>query len=377
MSDQHCNQDARAADLDAGAPVELIRKGDLNTKVSTSSNSCQSAERRSDQIKTAEPATRLNLSRILQAKQEISPAFRNTPQYSCPALSSLLGCELIIKLETANPIGCFKGRGADVVMSHVAKGQSSKAVICASAGNLGQALAYSGCRRDIDVTVVAGKAANASKIDRIRQLGATVEIVDGDFDYARERAREIACNDDAFLVEDSENLDTCEGAGTIGLELLDEFDHIDAVLLALGGGALATGVGHVFKSMSPSTEVVCVQPRGAAAMAMSWKARAIVTTDSTDTIADGVACRSPIPAVLTDLLAVADHVPLVKEESIVKGMQMLYQHAGLVVEPSAALGIAAILEDPSHYRSKIVAVVICGSNVIPSAHISWVQEELQ
>lgn len=375
MSERLSDKDARTTDPNAGAPVELVREGNLNTDVSIDSSSCQSAEMRSDHVKIAEPATRLNLSRISQAKQEISRVFCNTPQYSCPALSSLLGCELIIKLETANPIGCFKGRGADVVLSRVAKCHSTKAVVCASAGNLGQALAYSGCRHGIDVTVVAGKAANAAKIDRIRQLGATVEIVDGDFDYARERAREIASNDGAFLVEDSENLDTCEGAGTIGLELLNEFDLIDTVLLALGGGALATGVGHVFKSMSPSTEVVCVQPRGAAAMAMSWKARAIVTTDSTDTIADGVACRFPIPAVLTDLLAVADHVPLVKEESIIEGIRMLYQHAGLVVEPSAALGIAAILEDPSHYRDKVVAVVICGSNVIPLAHISWVQGE--
>src|SRR6516225_4956927 len=110
-----------------------------------------------------------------------------------------------------------------------------------------------------------------------------------------------AAHGDAFLVEDSENLDTCEGAGTIDLELLDGFDRIDAVLLALGGGALATGVGHVFKTLSPATEVVCVQPRGAPARAMSW----IVTTDRTDTIADGVAGRFPIPAVLGDLLAIA------------------------------------------------------------------------
>jgi threonine dehydratase len=99
-------------------------------------------------------------------------------------------------------------------------------------------------------------------------------------------------------------------------------------------------------------------------MAMSWRARSIVTTDRTDTIADGVAGRFPIPAVLGDLLAIADHVPLVEEESIVKGMRMLYRHAALVVEPSAAFGIAAILEDPVRYRGKRVVTVICGSNVL-------------
>lgn len=324
-------------------------------------------------LRAKQPATRLDLGRIQQARQEISRVFRDTPQFHCHTLGSLLGCELVIKLETANPIGCFKGRGTDVMLSRLARNPGTKSAVCASAGNLGQALAYSGRSRGIDVTVVAGSSANAAKIERIRQLGAAVELVEGDIESARERAREIAHNRDAFLVEDSENLDTCEGAGTIGLELLDGFDRIDTIMIALGGGALATGMGHVFKALSPATEVVCVQPRGAPAMAMSWRARSIVTTDSTDTIADGVAGRFPIPAVLADLLAVADHVPLVEEESIIAGMRMLYQYAALVVEPSAALGVAAILEDPSRYRNKRVVVVICGSNVISEEHTAWMQ----
>lgn len=331
------------------------------------------SEKSAEQFKAMQPDTRLDLGRILKARQEISHIFRDTPQFDCPAFGNLLGCELVIKLETANPIGCFKGRGTEVVASRLARSPGPKAAVCASAGNLGQALAYSGRARGIAVTVVAGAGANAAKIDRIRRLGAAIELVEGDIENARERAREIAAHGDAFLVEDSENLDTCEGAGTIGLELLDGFDRIDTILLALGGGALATGVGHVFKTLSPSTEVVCVQPRGAPAMATSWRARSIVTTDRTDTIADGVAGRFPIPAVLGDLLAIADHVPLVEEESIVAGMRMLYRHAALVVEPSAALGVAAILEDPARYRGRRVVTVICGSNVLTDSFSAWMQ----
>jgi threonine dehydratase len=331
------------------------------------------SERLAEDFKATQPDTRLDLGRILKARQEISPVFRDTPQFDCPALGNLLGCELVIKLETANPIRCFKGRGAEVVVSRLARSSGPKIAVCARAGNLGQALAYSGRARGVGVTVIAGTNANAAKIDRIRQLGAAVELVAGDIENARERAREIAAHGDAFLVEDSENLDTCEGAGTIGLELLDGFDRIDIILLALGGGALATGVSHVFKTLSPAAEVVCVQPRGAPAMAMSWRARSIVTVDRTDTIADGVAGRFPIPAVLADLLAIADHVPLVEEESIVAGMQMLYRHAALVVEPSAALGVAAILENPLRYRGKRVAVVICGSNVLSDSFSAWMQ----
>jgi threonine dehydratase len=331
-------------------------------------------ERPTEHFKAREPETRLDFGRILNARQEISRVFRDTPQFDCPALGEVLDCELVLKLETANPIGCFKGRGTEVVMSRLARSPGPKAAVCASAGNLGQALAYSGRARGIGVTVIAGTSASATKIDRIRRLGAAVELVEGDIENARGRAREIAALGEAFLVEDSENLDTCEGAGTIGLELLDVFNRTDAILLALGGGALATGVGHVFKTLSPATEVVCVQPRGAPAMAMSWRARSIVTTDRTDTIADGVAGRFPIPAVLADLLTIADHVPLVEEESIVAGMRMLYRHAALVVEPSAALGVAAILEDPLRYRGKRVALVICGSNVLSDSFSGWMQK---
>ena len=147
------------------------------------------------------------------------------------------------------------------------------------------------------------------------------------------------------LLEDSLDIETCEGAATIGLELTDTVPSFDAVLIALGGGALATGVGHVVKALAPDVEVICVQPHGAPAMTYSWRQRRVVTTDSTSTIADGVAGRRPIPAVLDDLLLVADDAVLVQEASIIAGMRMLLDHAGLVVEPSAALGIAAIPED--------------------------------
>ncbi|WP_244425666.1 threonine ammonia-lyase [Sinorhizobium fredii] len=300
--------------------------------------------------------------------------FRDTPQFACPALGDVLGCEVVIKLETANPIRCFKGRGTEVVMSRLASSPDPKAAVCASAGNLGQALAHSGRARGIGVTVVAATSANPAKIDRIRRLGAAVDLVEGDIEEARQRAREIAASDNALLVEDSENLDTCEAAGTIGLELIEGYARIDTILLALGGGALATGVGHVFKSLSPTTEVVCIQPSGAPALALSWRARSVVTTDRTDTIADGVAGRFPIAVVLQDLLAVADQVPLVEEASIKAGMRLLHRHAGLVVEPSAALGIAAILEDPSRYRGKRVVAVICGSNVLPDAFSEWIKD---
>jgi threonine dehydratase len=146
----------------------------------------------------------------------------------------------------------------------------------------------------------------------------------------------------------------------------------DAVLIALGGGALATGVGHVLKARTPGVEVICVQPAGAPAMTHSWCQRRVVTTGPTSTIADGVAGRRPIPAVLADLLLVADDAVLVSEASIITGLRMLLDHAGLVVEPSAALGIAAILEDRDRFAGRHVLTIVCGSNVDLDAYHRWV-----
>ncbi|WP_405843543.1 threonine/serine dehydratase [Streptomyces sp. NBC_01518] len=360
--------------------------------------------------------TRLDTGRIRAARRVIDPVFLGTPLYRCEALEPGLGCVVSIKLETANPVRSFKGRGTEVVASLLAE-HGPRAVVCASAGNLGQALAWSGRGRGLDVTVVASRFATAAKLDRIRALGAGLELVDGDHELARERAAAIARYDGIRLVEDSLDLETCEGAATIGLELVearkrakpgaqakradltdltnltnltDQADPtdltnlteqaelpvpappFDTVLIALGGGALATGVGHVLKALAPGVEVICVQPLGAPALTRSWHERRVVTTDSTDTIADGVAGRRPIPAVLDDLLLVADDAVLVQEASIITGMRMLLDHAGLVVEPSAALGIAAILEDRDRFAGRHVVTIVCGSNVDGDAYRRWV-----
>ncbi|MEV8431241.1 pyridoxal-phosphate dependent enzyme [Streptomyces sp. HUAS 31] len=315
--------------------------------------------------------TRLSTARIRAARRVIDPVFLDTPLYRCEALEPALGCTVSIKLETANPVRSFKGRGTEVVASRLAE-QGPRAVVCASAGNLGQALAWSGRGRGLDVTVVASRFATAAKLDRIRALGAKLELVDGDHEMARERAAAIARDDGIRLVEDSLDIETCEGAATIGLEMVDTVPSFDTVLIALGGGALATGVGHVVKALAPEVEVICVQPEGAPAMTRSWHGRRVVTTDSTDTIADGVAGRCPIPAVLDDLLVVADDAVLVQEASIIAGMRMLLDRAGLVVEPAAALGIAALLEDRDRFAGRHVVTIVCGSNVDMDAYHRWV-----
>lgn len=315
---------------------------------------------------------RLDLDRIRATQAVIDPVFRTTPQYVCDPLGAALGCSLRLKVETLNPVRSFKGRGTDAVMAWLRGREEFDRAVCASAGNLGQALAYSAASRRLPVTVVAARRANPMKVERMRALGATVVLEGDDHEDARRLACELAEAPGAYLVEDSLDLRTCEGAASIGLELLEAApEDVDVLLVALGGGALASGIGCVAKALAPHVEVIGIQPEGAPALALSWRARAVVNTDTAETIADGVAGRFPIPEVLDDILVLLDDTVLVAEDSIKAGMRLLYQHAGLVTEPSAALGVAAILENRERFAGRRVATVICGSNVMPADFARW------
>ncbi|GAA0937460.1 pyridoxal-phosphate dependent enzyme [Kribbella koreensis] len=315
-----------------------------------------------------EVAVRLELARILDARGQIDPVFRGTPQYECGALGEVLGCRVVLKVETANPVRSFKGRGTETVLSRL---PGAGAVVCASAGNLGQALAYSGRRRGMAATVFASAAANPVKVERMKALGADVVLVEGEIEAALEAAERFAAETGAYLVEDSKDIGTCEGAATIGVELSESGLGLDAVLISLGAGAMASGVGFAVKSLSRGTEVICVQPERAPAMTLALRAGRAVEVGAPDTIADGVAGRSVIPEVLEDLAEVADDAVLVTEAGIVEAMRLIHTHAGLVVEPAAALGVASILESDGRYAGKTVATILCGSNVTPADFKRW------
>ena len=180
---------------------------------------------------------RLDIKRIEAAVGKIDSVFLNSPQYVCEGLSRALGCRIVLKVETMNPIRCFKGRGIETVLSGLSSGKGLQKVVCASAGNLGQALAYSGRLRDCSVTVTASSKANPSKIERMKALNANVILVNGAIEEALAAAAEFSERTGAFLLEDSKNVGTCEGAGTIGLELAAFFPSLDAVLISLGAGS--------------------------------------------------------------------------------------------------------------------------------------------
>ena len=306
---------------------------------------------------------RLDIKRIEAAVGVIDPVFLNSPQYACESLSRELGCRIVLKVETMNPIRCFKGRGTETVLSRLSSENGPQDVVCASAGNLGQALAYSGRRRGYSVTVAASSTANRSKIERMEALGANVILVDGAIEEALTAAADFATQTGAALIEDSKNVGTCEGAGTIGLELSAFGPSLDGVLISLGAGAMATGVGHAMRHRLPGIEVLTVQPERAPGMTLSLRAGHAVDAGPPATIADGVAGRYVLPEVLDDLREVVTDAFLVREESIRNGMRVLYRRCGLIVEPAAALGIATILENPDRFRGMTVATILCVGNI--------------
>lgn len=306
---------------------------------------------------------RLSLTRVHDAARTIDPVFLNTPQFVSEPLGDALGVRLTLKVETLNPVRSFKGRGADFLVSSLKDVQPMPQLVCASAGNFGQAVAYSARKHGLPLTIYAAENANPLKVERMRALGATVRLQGKDFDAAKLAAKAFAYETGARMLEDGLNPETAEGAGTMGLELLTLENVPDVLLVPLGNGALINGVALAVKASRPDVQIVAVQAEGAPAMVGSWRSGEIVVHERADTIADGIAVRLPVPEALADMKGLVDDALLVSEDAILRGMRLLHQHVGVVVEPSGAVGAAALLEHPERFRGAHVGTVICGSNL--------------
>lgn len=311
---------------------------------------------------------RLSIDRVENARQKIDPVFLDTPQFRSDSLSELLGLSLVVKIETLNPIRCFKGRGTEVLVANVEPGTH---LFCASAGNFGQAMAYSCRKKHLALTVYASAHANPLKIDRMRLLGARVVLFGEDFDTAKLECKAKSKEINARFVEDSLDIESLEGAGTIGLEFLKHPEKFDSLIIAVGNGALYNGISRVFKHHQPDTRLVAIQSKGAPAMIHSWRASRVINYQSTNTIADGIAVRMPVPEALKDMEGLVDDAILVDDDSIIKAMRLIHEHLGIVSEPSGAIGLAAILENLSLFKKQTVGIIICGGNVTHEQRKMW------
>jgi len=311
--------------------------------------------------------SRLNTQDIENAHEIIDAVFLNSPQYVCEHLGDALGCRTILKIETNNPIRCFKGRGADLLCANTNESE----LVCASAGNFGQAVAYACRKRNIRLTIFAAVNANLLKIERMKDLGANVVSEGEDFDAAKLAAREFGEREGICFVEDGLTLETVIGAGTIGLELVKFPEPIDFLLVPLGNGALFNGVATYFKAQSPNTKLIAVQAKGAPAMIESWREKRLIEHEKINTIADGIGVRLPVAQSLEDMEGLIDDGILVEENSILEAMKLLHRHAGTVVEPAGAVGVSAILENREMFAGKTVATIICGCNLTAEQMENW------
>lgn len=316
----------------------------------------------------------MRLERIAAAARAIDPAFTGTPQFESGALSERLGMRMLCKVETLNPIRSFKGRGTDFLLHRLAQedGDDPRELVCASAGNFGQGLAYAARRRGRPVRVFAAEGANPFKVDRMRRLGAHVHLEGRDFDAAKDAARAyVAGHPRAVFVEDGREPAVTEGAGSIAVELDRWPEPLDAVLVPLGNGSLLAGMGTWLRAHRPATRIVGVCAARAPAMALSLDAGRPVATETADSIADGIAVRVPVPEALDDLRGVVDDVLLVEEAAIVDAIRLVFDTLGLAVEPAGAVGIAAADVHRARFAGMRVATPLCGGNLTAQQARRW------
>ncbi|WP_326821172.1 threonine ammonia-lyase [Streptosporangium sp. NBC_01756] len=310
----------------------------------------------------------LDVARIEKAVQVIDPVFLNTPQYLDEQLCQALGGRAVtVKVETANPVRSFKGRGADLMLSTLAPGTP---VVCASSGNFGQAVAYAGRARGMPVEVFVPETINPAKRERMETFGARVITAGADGTSAREAAAAHAeRHPDRVYLQDGLQAAIAEGAGTIGVELTHGAPGgpggpgFDAVVLPVGDGALINGVGRWMKAHAPGTRIVGVNAEGAPSMLESLRVGRAVCIEGARTFADGIAVRGPLEVSVRRARTLVDEIVLVTDEAIAAAMELAARTLGIVLEPAGAAGLAAIAEgEVSGHR---LATVLTGANPRP------------
>ena len=311
---------------------------------------------------------RLSLDRIAQAMTVIDPVFLDSPQFRPESLERQLGCRVVVKVETLNPIRSFKGRGTEYLTASLT---GRPHLVCATAGNFGQGMAYSARKRELPLTIFASETANPLKVERMRAFGAEVRLAGEDFDAAHLAAQEFAAENDARMVEDGRDPALSEGAGTIGLELLRWPEPFDAVLVPLGDGALLAGVSRWVKAHQPATRMIGVCASGAPAMERSWRAGRVQELERADTIADGIAVRMPFSEALADLTGLVDDILLVQDETMLAAMRQAHQELGIVLEPSGAASLAALLTYRERFNGQLVGTVLSGGNITVQQMRQW------
>jgi threonine dehydratase len=286
-----------------------------------------------------------------------------TSQYCWPLLSRRVGAEVWVKHENHTPIGAFKIRGGLVYLDHLRRSQPEiRGVVTATRGNHGQSIAYAARRLGLAATIVVPRGNSIEKNRAMAAFGATLLEAGHDFQAAYEHAIALAAQENLHIVRSFHPL-LMYGVGTYALELFSAVSDLDAVYVPIGLGSGICGVVTARDALGLKTEVVGVVAANAPAYALSFAAGKPVSTNSADTLADGVACRVPDEAALAIILKGAARIVTVSEAEIRQAMRVLFTDTHNVAEGAGAAALAAALQERNRLARKRIAVIQSGGNI--------------
>ena len=303
----------------------------------------------------------LTLDKIYQAAFVLKQVARKTDLIYAQKLSG--DNEIYLKTENLQVTGSFKLRGAYYKISQLTEEQKAAGIIACSAGNHAQGVALASSRMGIKSVICMPDGAPISKVEATRALGAEVCLVPGAYDDAYAHACELEKQTHATFIHPFDDEEVIAGQGTIGLEILEQLDGVDAVVVPIGGGGLISGVAYAIKQLRPDVKVYGVQAENAAGMLKSHLEGKPITLDRVATFADGIAVRHPGDLTFSLIEQYVDEIVTVTEDEIATAILALIEKQKLIAEGAGAVSVAAAMFGKLPIHGKRVVCLVSGGNI--------------
>ncbi len=306
----------------------------------------------------------LNLEKIYEAKKRIEGVVVETPLAYAPYLSELSQSNVYLKKENLQVTGAFKIRGAYNKIASLSQEQRACGVVAASAGNHAQGVALSASKFGIKAVIIMPESTPLTKVNGVKHFGAEVILAGSNYDEAYAYALKYGEQNKLTFIHPFEDEEVIAGQGTVGLEILQKCENIDAVVVPIGGGGLIAGIATAMKEKNPHIDVIGVSASGAPAFKESFDLKKAVDSTSVRTIADGIAVRDTSEVTLSYALKSVDKIVSVDDEEIASAILYLLEKQKLVVEGAGAVGVAALLHKKLEaYKGKNIVLVLSGGNM--------------
>ena len=303
----------------------------------------------------------LTLDKIFQASVVLKDIVRSTSIVSTSGITD--NCELFLKPENLQYTGSFKLRGSGYKIAMLSDEEKAKGVIACSAGNHAQGVALAASKCGIKSLICLPDSAPISKVEATKGHGAEVCLVNGCYDDAYQKALELKDEMGYTFVHPFDDEDVIAGQGTIGLEIVNEFADVDAVIVPIGGGGLISGVAYAIKALKPSIKVYGVQTQGAPSMYNSIKHGNIECLKSVSTIADGIAVKQPGEHTYELIRDYVDDIALVTDDEIASAILALIEKQKMIAEGAGAVSVAAAMFNKFPIQGKKVVSLVSGGNI--------------